>query len=104
MATKRCTKCGETKDLDRGFWKQKASKDGYSSWCKQCKNEWQSENKRKKFFSKVKRPEDRPLTDKYIIQLLQQGKACRSQITLALIQLYRINVLLYRQRKLLRRG
>jgi len=35
MKTKKCTKCGEILSVDN-FNKNKASKSGYQSWCKEC--------------------------------------------------------------------
>lgn len=37
MKTKKCPKCGETKNIDE-FYKNKTRKDGFSSWCKKCDN------------------------------------------------------------------
>jgi hypothetical protein len=38
MGTKICTKCKEVKDISC-FWKVKRMKDGFSSYCKQCRSE-----------------------------------------------------------------
>lgn len=35
-ATKACTKCGEVKSLETGFWILKTMNDGRASWCKTC--------------------------------------------------------------------
>lgn len=37
IITKRCSKCKEFKPFNN-FYKQKSHKDGYTSWCKICKN------------------------------------------------------------------
>lgn len=38
MAIKKCSKCGEEKDLKEGFHKNKTMKDGYERYCKTCKS------------------------------------------------------------------
>ena len=42
MERKTCTKCGETRALDK-FYRMKASKDGYQRHCKSCHREYQRE-------------------------------------------------------------
>lgn len=41
---KTCTKCGEEKEL-KLFVKNNRKKDGYSSWCKECKKQYYLNNK-----------------------------------------------------------
>lgn len=47
METKRCSKCQVTKPIEE-FYKNKATKNGYSSWCKECCNKvtikWRKEH------------------------------------------------------------
>jgi hypothetical protein len=37
MSTKKCSTCGKEKDLEEGFTKNRANKDGYEYSCRQCK-------------------------------------------------------------------
>lgn len=39
LATKKCTRCGEIKDLDK-FQAEMRYKSGHISWCKQCRSEY----------------------------------------------------------------
>lgn len=34
--TRACTKCGETKPLETGFFRNSSGRGGYRSWCKAC--------------------------------------------------------------------
>jgi hypothetical protein len=49
IRTKKCTKCGEVKNLETEFYKDKTHKDGYTSGCKEClkkqSNQWYKDNK-----------------------------------------------------------
>ena len=44
MESKKCTKCGEVKQIDC-FSKDKGTKDGYQYKCKSCQKKWRQENK-----------------------------------------------------------
>ena len=37
---KQCTKCGELKDLNSGFYRQMRSSDGHASICIECNKAW----------------------------------------------------------------
>ena len=43
---KTCSKCKETKTIDN-FYKHKSKKDGYSTWCRECKNSARRKRPRK---------------------------------------------------------
>ena len=47
METKKCTKCGEVKELGE-FHKMAASRDGHRPVCKSCRKQYRQENKEKK--------------------------------------------------------
>lgn len=48
MSTKKCTKCGVTKELDL-FHKHRTTKDKRGSWCKECSlNRWRNVSREKK--------------------------------------------------------
>ena len=48
VRTKKCTKCGEVKNLETEFYKDKSKKDGYLPRCKECdkkqSNQWKQNN------------------------------------------------------------
>ena len=46
MKTKKCSKCGEERDI-KNFGKYKKSKDGLQPWCKGCKKQYYENNKDK---------------------------------------------------------
>jgi len=46
MRTKRCSKCGEIKSVNR-FYKDKNRKDGVGGYCKECQKKWQKNNPEK---------------------------------------------------------
>jgi hypothetical protein len=43
MSTKKCSKCGKEKDLEEGFTKNRANKDGYEYWCRWQGRQWPKE-------------------------------------------------------------
>lgn len=69
MATKRCTKCGLVKDLDK-FYTEKSHQDGYKNACKKCIIEQQ--NNRCNVCGKRFTVEYPPTTD-HIIPLSRGG-------------------------------
>ena len=44
MESKKCTKCGEVKQIEC-FSKNKGTKDGYHTWCKLCQKQYRKKNK-----------------------------------------------------------
>lgn len=46
MGSKKCSKCGEVKDLS-GFAKNKGARDGLGAWCRACTGKYRAENKDK---------------------------------------------------------
>jgi len=45
IQTKKCSKCGEVKELESGFHKSNRNKDGYYSSCKVCHQQHYKDNK-----------------------------------------------------------
>jgi hypothetical protein len=45
MSGKECTKCGEWKPLETGFYNDKNTSDGKDTRCKSCKQKWREDNK-----------------------------------------------------------
>jgi len=60
-----CTKCNQKKPVSE-FYKQKNSKDGLMSWCKECHREYTNKSKKKKEAKKIidkKKPQGIKISD-----------------------------------------
>lgn len=81
MKTKRCPKCQETKIVTE-FYKAKARKDGYYSWCKKCCNKitikWNKEHPEQCKESQRKHRTEHPEYYKTYFQT-ENGKAVKAR-------------------------
>lgn len=54
METKFCPRCVSLKSTE-DFWKSRANKDGFHSWCKDCKYKAQTESDKKNYEQRLRR-------------------------------------------------
>lgn len=69
MKNKKCPKCGLTKDIGE-FYRSKSRRDGFTSWCKGCKEEYKHRARERK--EVVKSVSDGTVTLDFELQLLEQ--------------------------------
>ena len=84
VRTKKCTKCGEVKNLETEFYKDKYKKDGYLPRCKECdkkqSNQWYKDNKESKKEYNVQWNRDNPEYKKeYNAKYYQKNKERRNE-------------------------
>ena len=81
--SKRCSRCGEVKTLDRfhGHWR---SKDGRTSACKDCRGEWTPEKDResKRRWREQNPDKQREAQRRYVEQNLEKVSAAKSRYSL----------------------
>ena len=80
LQSKKCTRCGKLTPFD-GFYKNVARRDGYDSWCKACKRDYNANQRKLRLEDKKKagKPKNHPILNSfefangYILQVEDLG-------------------------------